>query len=63
MLKLAMKDAFNQQDLAQKAKLQVELFQKAQDFAIPTARRFRFGGKCWCQRFGYKADRHPRSFG
>jgi hypothetical protein len=33
MLKLAMKDAYNQQDLAQKAKLQVELFQKAQDFA------------------------------
>lgn len=33
MLKLAMKDAFNQQDLAQKAKLQVELFQKAQDYA------------------------------
>lgn len=33
MLKMAMKDAFNQQDLAQKAKLQVELFQKAQDFA------------------------------
>lgn len=33
MLKLAMKDAYNQQDLAQKAKLQVDLFQKAQDFA------------------------------
>lgn len=33
MLKSAMKDAYNQQDLAQKAKLQVELFQKAQDFA------------------------------
>lgn len=33
MLKLAMKDAYNQQDLAHKAKLQVELFQKAQDFA------------------------------
>lgn len=33
MLKMAMKDAFNQQDMAQKAKLQVELFQKAQDFA------------------------------
>ena len=33
MLKLAMKDAYNQQDLAQKAKLQVDLFQKAQEFA------------------------------
>jgi hypothetical protein len=33
MLKLAMKDAFNQQDLAQKAKIQVDLFQKAQEFA------------------------------
>lgn len=33
MLKLAMKDAYNQQDLAQKAKLQVDLFQKAQNFA------------------------------
>lgn len=33
MMKLAMKDAYNQQDLAQKAKLQVDLFQKAQDFA------------------------------
>lgn len=33
MLRLAMKDAFNQQDMAQKAKLQVELFQKAQNFA------------------------------
>jgi len=33
MLKLAMKDAFNQQDLARKAKLQVDLFQKAQEFA------------------------------
>ena len=33
MLKIAMKDAYNQQDLAHKAKLQVELFQKAQDFA------------------------------
>ena len=28
-----MKDAFNQQDLAQKAKIQVDLFQKAQEFA------------------------------
>ncbi len=28
-----MKDAYNQQDLAHKAKLEVELFQKAQDFA------------------------------
>ena len=28
-----MKDAYNQQDLAQKAKLQVDLFQKAQEFA------------------------------
>ncbi len=28
-----MKDAFNQQDLAHKAKLQVELFSKAQEFA------------------------------
>jgi len=28
MLKLAMKDAFNQQDLAQKAKVQVDLFKK-----------------------------------
>ncbi len=33
MMKLAMKDAYNQQDLAQKAKLQVDLFQKAQEFA------------------------------
>jgi hypothetical protein len=33
MLKMAMKDAYNQQDLAQKAKLQVDLFQKAQEFA------------------------------
>jgi ABC-type branched-subunit amino acid transport system ATPase component len=33
MLKLAMKDAYNQQDLAQKAKLQVDLFQKAQEYA------------------------------
>ena len=33
MQKLAMKDAYNQQDLARKAKLQVDLFQKAQDFA------------------------------
>lgn len=33
MLKLAMKDAYNQQDLAQKAKLQVELFSKAQEYA------------------------------
>jgi hypothetical protein len=33
MLKLAMKDAYNQQDMAHKAKLQVELFQKAQEFA------------------------------
>jgi hypothetical protein len=33
MLKMAMKDAYNQQDLAQKAKLQVELFQKAQEYA------------------------------
>jgi hypothetical protein len=33
MLKIAMKDAYNQQDLAQKAKLQVDLFQKAQEFA------------------------------
>jgi hypothetical protein len=32
-LKMAMKDAYNQQDLAQKAKLQVDLFQKAQEFA------------------------------
>ncbi len=30
---MAMKDAYNQQDLAQKAKLQVDLFQKAQEFA------------------------------
>ncbi len=33
MMRLAMKDAYNQQDLAQKAKLQVDLFQKAQEFA------------------------------
>ena len=33
MLKMAMKDAYNQQDLAQKAKLQVDLFQKAQQYA------------------------------
>lgn len=33
MLKLAMKDAYNQQDLAQKAKLQMDLFSKAQEFA------------------------------
>ena len=33
MLKMAMKDAYNQQDLAQKAKLQVDLFQKAQEYA------------------------------
>jgi hypothetical protein len=33
MMKMAMKDAYNQQDLAQKAKLQVDLFQKAQEFA------------------------------
>jgi hypothetical protein len=33
MLKMAMKDAFNQQDLAHKAKLQVDLFQKAQEYA------------------------------
>jgi hypothetical protein len=33
MLKMAMKDAFNQQDLAHKAKLQVDLFSKAQEFA------------------------------
>ena len=33
MLKLAMKDAYNQQYLAQKAKLEVELFLKAQEFA------------------------------
>lgn len=28
-----MKDAYNQQDLAQKAKLQMDLFSKAQEFA------------------------------
>ena len=28
-----MRDAFNQQDLARKAKLQVDMFQKAQDYA------------------------------
>ena len=28
-----MRDAYNQQDLAKKAKLQVDLFQKAQDYA------------------------------
>jgi hypothetical protein len=33
MMKIAMNDAYNQQDLAQKAKLQVDLFQKAQEFA------------------------------
>jgi hypothetical protein len=33
MLKLAMKEAYTQQGLAQKAKLQVDLFQKAQEFA------------------------------
>jgi hypothetical protein len=33
MLKMAMKDAYNQQDLAQKAKLQMDLFSKAQEFA------------------------------
>ncbi len=33
MLKMAMKDAYNQQDLAAKAKLQVDLFQKAQEYA------------------------------
>ena len=33
MLKMAMKDAFNQQDLAHKAKLQVDLFSKAQEYA------------------------------
>jgi hypothetical protein len=33
MLKMAMKDAYNQQDLAHKAKLQVDLFQKAQEYA------------------------------
>jgi hypothetical protein len=33
MLKMAMKDAYNQQDLAEKAKLQVDLFQKAQEYA------------------------------
>ena len=33
MLKLAMKDSYNQQDLARKAKLQVDLFQKAQEYA------------------------------
>ena len=33
MMKLAMRDAFTQQDLARKAKLQVDMFQKAQDYA------------------------------
>lgn len=33
MLKSAMKDAFLQQDLAHQSKLQVELFQKAQEYA------------------------------
>jgi ABC-type lipoprotein release transport system permease subunit len=33
MLKIAMRDSFYQQDLAKKAKLQVDLFQKAQDYA------------------------------
>lgn len=32
-MKLAMKDAYNQQDLTRKAKLQVDLFQKAQEYA------------------------------
>ena len=33
MMKLAMRDASNQQDLIRKAKLQVDMFQKAQDYA------------------------------
>ena len=33
MLKMAMKEAYNQQDLTRNAKLQVDLFQKAQDYA------------------------------
>lgn len=33
MLKLAMKDALNQQAFAQKAKMQMDLFQKAQEYA------------------------------
>jgi hypothetical protein len=33
MMKMAMNDAYNQQDLAHKAKLQVQLFQKAQEYA------------------------------
>lgn len=33
MMKMAMRDAFNQQNLVRKARLQVEMFQKAQEYA------------------------------